>query len=165
MKLNLSDVQATEALGAALARALPEMPGGAVIYLQGELGAGKTTTVRSLLRSLGVTGPVRSPTYTLIDTHRAARLSFVHVDLYRLMSATEIEELALRDLASADTVMLIEWAEKGGRMIPAADLVVALEYAADSRCVDISAGSPLGVEWVANLALDSSLVTYVSNLT
>jgi tRNA threonylcarbamoyladenosine biosynthesis protein TsaE len=165
MKLNLYDAQATEALGTALARALPEMTGGAVIYLQGELGAGKTTAVRSLLRSMGVTAPVRSPTYTLVDTYRAAGLTFVHVDLYRLVSATEIEELALRDVAGAETLMLIEWAEKGARMIPTADLIVALAYAADSRTVYISTGSPQGIEWLANLALDSSLVPYVPNLT
>jgi tRNA threonylcarbamoyladenosine biosynthesis protein TsaE len=164
-KLNLDDTQATEALGAALARALPGMAEGAVVYFQGELGAGKTTAVRSLLRTLGVTGPVRSPTYTLIDTHRLAELQFVHVDLYRLASATQIEELGLRDLAGSNTLMLIEWAEKGGRVIPAPDLVVSLEYAASSRTVCLSADSPLGLKWLSNLALDTSLVPYVSNLT
>ena len=164
-KLNLSDTQATEAMGAAMARSLPDMADGVVVYVQGELGAGKTTVVRSLLRTLGVTGPVRSPTYTLVDAYRVAELNFVHVDLYRLASATQIEELGLRDLAGSNTLMLIEWAEKGGRVIPAPDLVVALEYAGDSRAVYLSAGSACGQEWLSNLALDTSLVPYVSNLT
>ena len=79
------DSSATEALGQALARALPAAAAaGAVVYLQGELGAGKTTCVRSLLRALGVDGLVRSPTYTLVETYRLAALTCIHVDLYRL---------------------------------------------------------------------------------
>src|SRR5579859_2915844 len=98
MDLNLPDSSVTEALGHALARSLPDAArNGAVLYLQGELGAGKTTCVRSLLRTLGVTGLVRSPTYTLVETYPLARLTCVHVDLYRLQSLTEVDELGLRD--------------------------------------------------------------------
>src|SRR5580700_11242844 len=106
MEIHLEGSVATESLGQALARSLPDAlrrgaaagGAGAVLYLQGELGAGKTTCVRSLLRALGVTGLVRSPTYTLVETYILADLTCVHVDLYRLRAATEIEELGLRDM-------------------------------------------------------------------
>src|SRR5271170_789359 len=101
LDVNLADSGATEALGRALARTLPgTAPGGvqpgvaaqgAVVYLQGELGAGKTTCVRSLLRALGVAGLVRSPTYTLVETYRLEGLLCVHVDLYRLQALTEVD--------------------------------------------------------------------------
>jgi tRNA threonylcarbamoyladenosine biosynthesis protein TsaE len=95
MDYNLPDSSVTAALGQALARSLPGAvrTGGAVLYLHGELGAGKTTCVRSLLRALGVTGLVRSPTYTLVETYPLATLTCVHVDLYRLQSLTEVDEL------------------------------------------------------------------------
>src|SRR5580700_7801464 len=98
MDLNLADSSVTECLGRALARSFPGAAAGvaaagAVLYLRGELGAGKTTCVRSLLRALGVTGLVRSPTYALVETYRVDALTCVHVDLYRLQSLTEVEEL------------------------------------------------------------------------
>jgi tRNA threonylcarbamoyladenosine biosynthesis protein TsaE len=142
-----------------------EVPSGAVMYLQGELGAGKTTCVRSLLRTLGVVGLVRSPTYTLVETYELATLTCVHVDLYRLQSLSEVEELGLRDLMGSRYLLLVEWPERGGHLLPAADLDLTLRYAGDGRQASLVARPPLGSQWLKNLARDSSLTPYVSNLT
>jgi tRNA threonylcarbamoyladenosine biosynthesis protein TsaE len=165
LEFNLADSSRTEALGAALGTAFLGNDEGAVVYLQGELGAGKTTCVRSLLRALGVTGTVRSPTYTLLDTYSLIELSCVHVDLYRVQSATEVEELGLRDLTGRDCLMLIEWPQNGGSAVPPADLTVYLKYAHEARVATLSSNSSVGARWLAKLGLDTSLMPYVSNLT
>src|SRR5882762_2148671 len=134
MELNLPDSSVTEALGRALARSFPgAAQTAAVVYLQGELGAGKTTCVRSLLRALGVTGLVRSPTYTLVETYGLGVLTCVHVDLYRLQALTEVDELGLRDLVGPGCLLLVEWPERGGAALPPADLNLTLLYAGDGR--------------------------------
>jgi tRNA threonylcarbamoyladenosine biosynthesis protein TsaE len=165
MDFRLPDSSSTEVLGSALARAFPNPGAGAVIYLQGELGSGKTTCVRSLLRTLGVTAPVRSPTYTLVDHYSLAALECVHVDLYRVMSATEVDELGLRDMTGPGCLLLIEWPEKGGLAVPPADLKLTLNYLETGRAAKLLAGTHIGDEWQTNLGRDSSLIPYVSNLT
>ncbi len=173
LDFNLPDTEATEALGRALAASLP---GGkaaqgtdpltsAVVYLQGELGAGKTTCVRTLLRTLGVAGLVRSPTYTLVETYPLGKLTCVHVDLYRLQSLTEVDELGLRDLVGPGCLLLVEWPEKGGAALPPADLDLTLRYAGDARQACLTALTSLGSRWLVNLGQDNSLSSYVSNLT
>jgi tRNA threonylcarbamoyladenosine biosynthesis protein TsaE len=136
---------------------------GAVAYLDGELGAGKTTCVRALLRALGVLGLVRSPTYTLVETYVLPRLTCIHVDLYRLQSLTEVDDLGLRDVVGAGSLLLVEWPEKGGSHLPAADLRLALTYAGTAREAGLQAATPLGREWLQNLGHDTSLSLYVSN--
>jgi tRNA threonylcarbamoyladenosine biosynthesis protein TsaE len=131
---------------------------GAVLYLQGELGAGKTTCVRSLLRALGVTGLVRSPTYTLVETYPLATLTCVHVDLYRLQSLTEVDELGLRDLVGPGSLIMVEWPERGGAAVPPADLELTLLYAGEARQAGLSAKTTLGTDWLENLGRDRSLV-------
>jgi tRNA threonylcarbamoyladenosine biosynthesis protein TsaE len=138
---------------------------GAVMYLKGELGAGKTTCARSLLRALGVTGLVRSPTYTLVETYILAALTCVHVDLYRLQVYSEVDELGLRDLVGPGCLLMVEWPEKGGGALPPADLDLTFMYAGDARHGRLEAKTPLGIEWLSNLGRDSSLSSYVSNLT
>ena len=183
MDFNLADSGVTEALGQALARSLPgavtegaavgtraerataAVSGGAVVYLRGELGAGKTTCVRSLLRALGVTGLVRSPTYALVETYSLDGLTCVHVDLYRLQTLTEVDELGLRDLVGPGHLLLVEWPERGGAAVPPADLDLVLQYADDGRQACLRAATPLGSQWLENLGRDSSLSSYVSNLT
>jgi tRNA threonylcarbamoyladenosine biosynthesis protein TsaE len=165
INLDLPDSLITEALGAALARAMPALSAGAVVYLQGDLGAGKTSCARSLLHALGVTAHVRSPTYTLVDNYSVANLDCVHIDLYRLSSAAEVEELGLRDLTGPGSLLLIEWPENGGAAVPAADLNLRLLYAGDGRSASLTALSPLGRHWLMNLVTDTSLAPYVSNLT
>jgi tRNA threonylcarbamoyladenosine biosynthesis protein TsaE len=123
------------ALGRALGAALRTSGSGAlVIGIEGELGAGKTTLVGGVLAALGVTGAIRSPTYTLIEPYEAAGLQLYHIDLYRLNSAREVEALGIRDLLDAHAVLLIEWPSRGAGALPTEDLSVAIEYhAADSR--------------------------------
>ena len=177
LRLKLPDTRATEALGIALARAFSAAGlragagaggvawSGAVVHLRGELGSGKTTCARSLLHAVGVTAPVRSPTYTLVDTHNVGELTCVHVDLYRLQTLIEVDELGLRDLLGPGYLMLIEWPEKGGSAVPAADLSVMLDYAGEARSATLAATSDVGARWLTMLAIDSSLKPYVSNLT
>jgi tRNA threonylcarbamoyladenosine biosynthesis protein TsaE len=171
---DLADNSATETLGNALAQgyrsvasiaAAPPGSGGAVVYLQGELGAGKTTCVRSLLRAFGVTGVVRSPTYTLVETYPLTMLTCVHIDLYRLRALTEVDELGLREWVGPGFLLLVEWPERGGAALPAADLAVMLSYAGNGRRAIVNAQTPLGRDWLEYLGRDTRLVPYVSNLT
>jgi tRNA threonylcarbamoyladenosine biosynthesis protein TsaE len=165
LDFDLPDSRATDVLGQSLAQTFPG-PGaaGAVVYLQGELGAGKTSCVRSFLRALGVTGLVRSPTYTLVETYTAGSLTFVHVDLYRLKARTEVDELGLRDWVEP-RCLLVEWPDKGQGALPPADLVLALCYAGEGRRATLTAHTPLAASWLEDLGRDTSLTPYVSNLT
>jgi len=166
IELNLADAEATETLGEALARAFPgAVRGCAVLYLRGELGAGKTTCARSLLRALGVGGLIRSPTFTLLESYRPGAVTCIHVDLYRLQSPVEVDELGLRDHLNPGCLMLIEWPEKGGEAVPAADLELALEYAHAGRRAALRARTVLGIEWLDLLRQNTRIISYVSNLT
>lgn len=140
MIIELSDAAATEALGARLAQSLA--PG--IVYLQGDLGAGKTTLTRGLLRELGYAGRVRSPTYTLVEPYRVASSVIYHLDLYRLADPEELEWLGLRDMLAEHALLLVEWPERGAGVLPAADLVISLEYSGSGRRVTLGAASAAG---------------------
>jgi tRNA threonylcarbamoyladenosine biosynthesis protein TsaE len=128
---HLPDAAATDRLGAALAERLAP---GCVIYLQGDLGAGKTSLARGFLRGLGVSGPVKSPTYTLIESYPVDDERWVHhLDLYRLADPEELEWIGLRDLLTGAGTLMIEWPERGAGHIPAADLIVALGLEGEGR--------------------------------
>jgi tRNA threonylcarbamoyladenosine biosynthesis protein TsaE len=164
--VRLSDAGATEALAAALAQSFPGAARAAVVlYLRGELGAGKTTCVRGMLHALGVKGTVRSPTYTLVEPYRAGALNFVHIDLYRLRESLEADELGIRDYCEPNTLLLIEWPEKGGRAVPPADLDLLLEYDGSGRRASLSGRGSLAESWLSNLKADTSLIPYVTHLT
>jgi tRNA threonylcarbamoyladenosine biosynthesis protein TsaE len=165
--MHLPSAGDTERLGAALAHSLPRLTKeAAVLYLRGDLGAGKTTCVRSLLRALGVTGLVRSPTYTLVETYQVAALTCVHIDLYRLSGPLEVEGLGLRDQSGANHLLMVEWPERGGNALPLPDLDLRLEYADEGRGAQLEgAATPLGGQWLKNLTDDTSLTSYVSNKT
>jgi tRNA threonylcarbamoyladenosine biosynthesis protein TsaE len=166
IELLLVDAAATDALGAALAHGYQGGgQGGAVLYLRGELGAGKTSCARSLLRTLGVVGLIRSPTYTLVEPYQSNGFTCIHVDLYRLGSAVEVDELGLRDYLDADCLLLVEWPERGGGVLPPADLELTLSYCGTSRQACIEARTPRGAVWSAMLLHDTSLIPYVSNYT
>jgi tRNA threonylcarbamoyladenosine biosynthesis protein TsaE len=168
MNFDLADSSVTDALGQGLARSIPSgvhTCAGAVVYLRGELGAGKTSCVRSLLRTLGARGPVRSPTYTLVETYNLGSLTCVHVDLYRVQTLTEVDELGLRDVIGPGCLLLVEWPERGASALPPADLDLLLRYADDGRQACLNARTPLGALWMENLGHDTSLTPYVSNLT
>jgi tRNA threonylcarbamoyladenosine biosynthesis protein TsaE len=137
----LASARATEALGARLAGILPA---GCIVYLCGELGAGKTTLVRGLLRALGHRGPVRSPTYTLVEPYPLGDRQIVHLDLYRLVDPGELEFLGLRDFLDGQSVLLVEWPERGCGMLPTADLTIELTYADPGRWCRLWADSARG---------------------
>ncbi|MFL6618052.1 MAG: tRNA (adenosine(37)-N6)-threonylcarbamoyltransferase complex ATPase subunit type 1 TsaE [Povalibacter sp.] len=134
--MNVPDAEHMRELGCALGRALIAFPGGPlVIFLRGELGAGKTTLVGGVLYAIGFNGPARSPTYTLIEPYETASKRIFHLDLYRLADPHEVEALGLRDLLTQDAILLIEWPERGGDQLPQADLTLTIRYsqAGDSR--------------------------------
>ena len=128
-----------EALGSDIARDHRE---GGIIYLRGELGAGKTTLARGIIRAFGITEPVRSPTYTLVESYTASgglspRLRIYHLDLYRLQDPQELEYIGIRDYFGEKAMFLIEWPERGMGGIPAPDLVVSIAVLAQGRLVTL----------------------------
>ncbi len=139
--LELSDEAATLALGARLAGCLRP---GMTVYLHGELGAGKTTLVRGLLRALGYAGRVKSPTYTLAELYTFSGFIVYHYDLYRLHDPREWEDAGFRDEFGENTLRLVEWPEKARGWLPPADLGVTLEMAGEARRARISALSGKG---------------------
>lgn len=132
----LEDEAAQLGFGARLARALP---GPLCVYLRGPLGAGKTTLVRGVLRALGYTGPVRSPTYTILETYAVPRGEVCHLDLYRLGSAEELEDIGARELFDGRHICFVEWPERGAGWLPRADLDIAIDMAGSGRRVQARA--------------------------
>ena len=151
MRLIATTAQDTEALGGRLARAIPSgNPQALQVQLQGDLGAGKTTLARGFLRALGYHEVVRSPTYTLVETYDFGALTVVHADLYRLQDPDEFEALGLRDLSTAGHVWLIEWPERAGPWLPAADLHITLAAEPTRHRVELRAGSAAGLQWLTD---------------
>jgi tRNA threonylcarbamoyladenosine biosynthesis protein TsaE len=152
----LASPDATRAAGAALGRALvaesDERPW--LVGLEGELGAGKTTFVAGVLRALGHDDAVRSPTYTFIEPYRLAGRDVYHCDLYRIRTASEFEELGLRELAADENVLLIEWPSRATGQLSELDLCVQLEYASggEQRRLTIATDSARGARLVERLA-------------
>jgi tRNA threonylcarbamoyladenosine biosynthesis protein TsaE len=130
----------TAALGAALAEILAP---GMVVYLSGELGAGKTTLARGILRGMGHTGRVKSPTFTLVEVYKFSKLYFYHFDFYRFEDRQELEDSGFREYFQVDAICLIEWPEKASGL-PAADLRIALRVTGDGRTVELSADTEAG---------------------
>ncbi|MBV8063438.1 MAG: tRNA (adenosine(37)-N6)-threonylcarbamoyltransferase complex ATPase subunit type 1 TsaE [Nevskia sp.] len=132
MRRSLADAAATEAAGARLA-ALLSPRRGLVVYLHGQLGAGKTTLVRGWLRALGAKGAIRSPTYTLVEPYELQGRSLLHMDLYRLSDAAELEQLGVYDTPPESSVWLVEWPERGAGELPPPDLSIFLQVADPGR--------------------------------
>ncbi len=149
-RLDLPDENATLALGAALA---PRLEPGMVIALRGELGAGKTTLVRGLLRALGHAGRVKSPTYTLVEVYEVSRLSLYHFDFYRFHDPSEWSDAGFRDVFNGRNVCLVEWPERARGQLPPADLEVALEVTEPGRAATLTASSASGERLLAALRL------------
>lgn len=124
---------------------------GTVVHLRGELGAGKTTFARALIRALAPGVRVKSPTYTLVETYALPRYELHHLDLYRLAAPDELEYLGVRELAAPGSVLLVEWPEKGGDALPRADLELDLAHAGLRRDLAASATSAAGAAVLARL--------------
>ncbi|MFC3715312.1 tRNA (adenosine(37)-N6)-threonylcarbamoyltransferase complex ATPase subunit type 1 TsaE [Luteimonas soli] len=148
----LPDVEATDILGRALAATQPAR---AVVYLHGDLGAGKSTLARAWLRALGVEGPIRSPTYTLVERYPVPGGEALHLDLYRIGGAGELEFLGLDDADAA--LWLVEWPERGAGSLPMADLQVDLSVEGAGRAVRIRARGVTGDEWVKRMEIRGDL--------
>jgi tRNA threonylcarbamoyladenosine biosynthesis protein TsaE len=146
LKVHLPDEQATLALGAALAGALEP---GLVIYFRGELGAGKTTVIRGLLRALGWQGVVRSPTYALVEVYAVSRLDLHHFDFYRFHDPREWIDAGFRESFNGRTVSLIEWPERAGGLLPPADVEIDLELPAAGRNAVLTSSSLAGQKCLA----------------
>lgn len=125
--------------------------GATVIHLHGELGAGKTTLARGILRGFGYEGPVKSPTYTLVEPYEFERRRIYHFDLYRLADPGEVEFLGAEDYFAGGNLCIVEWARRGGGRIPAADLEVELRGAGAGRSIACEAHTGKGVEMVKKL--------------
>jgi tRNA threonylcarbamoyladenosine biosynthesis protein TsaE len=142
----------TMRLGAALGNTLPwseQAP--RLLFLTGELGAGKTTLAAALLGALGATETVRSPSYALVETYPLREGLGVHVDCYRLSDAQEFEQLGLRDYFAPRTLWVVEWPERAGAALPPPDLSVSLRSASLGRMAEIEAVSMAGAAWLALL--------------
>lgn len=132
----LADEQATLQLGHALAAALEP---GMMIWLDGDLGAGKTTLVRGLLRGFGFTGKVKSPTYALVEVYNLFKLDIYHFDLYRFKNALEWEDSGFSEDCNAHSICLVEWPEKAVPLLPSADLLIILLPDANGRAAQLLA--------------------------
>jgi tRNA threonylcarbamoyladenosine biosynthesis protein TsaE len=137
-----------ETLGARVARACE---GPALIFLEGDLGAGKTTLARGFLRGLGHRGAVKSPTYTLIEPYEIDGRKVYHLDLYRVADPGELEYLGLREMLSENATLLIEWAERGEGWLPPPDLRVLIRHCGQGREVQLDAFTPVGEKVVYGL--------------
>jgi tRNA threonylcarbamoyladenosine biosynthesis protein TsaE len=143
IELTAASVNAMEALGVRLA---PALRSGMMLHLHGELGAGKTTLIRGILRGLGHTGAVKSPTYTLVEPYQMNGLSVFHFDLYRLKDPEELEFLGIRDYLEGQGICLVEWAERGAGVLPAADVEITIQRSGDGRQVQFLTHTASGDE-------------------
>lgn len=145
-----------EQIGRLLAQYLPAS---CVIYLEGDLGAGKTTLARGLLRGLGHQGAVKSPTYTLVEPYEVHGRHCFHFDLYRLGDPEELEFLGVRDMLQGEALLLVEWPERGVGALPAPDLVIKIAYQGGGRLLSFETDNPklgttldcLAAKWLRKL--------------
>ncbi len=145
----LPDEAATAALAHRMAGALD---GGLVVYLHGDLGAGKTSFARALLGALGVGERIKSPTYSLVESYRAQGQPAWHLDLYRIADPGELEWLGLDALSDPAALVLVEWPERGVGALPKPDLIVHLGYAGTGRKALMEPRTERGYQVVARLA-------------
>lgn len=134
----LADEAATLEMGARLLPLLADSP---LVFLHGQLGAGKTTLVRGILRALGHTGSVKSPTYTLLEPYDVDGRTVYHFDLYRIGDSEELDFIGIDELMDSDAIKLVEWPEQGAGRLPGADLIIRLSLEGEGRRIEVSAKS------------------------
>lgn len=150
----LENEAASEAFGQALARYVAGSGRGLIVYLDGDLGMGKTTVSRGVMRGLGHEGAVKSPTYTLVEPYEDLQPPAYHFDLYRLGDAEELEYMGIRDYFAGDNLCLIEWPERGKGILPEPDLEIHLERQGEGRSVVMTAHSSRGARLLSELELN-----------
>ena len=150
----LPDEGATIAIGSGLAEVLKSstVQQSLVVYLNGDLGAGKTTLTRGFVRGMGHVGNVKSPTYTLVEPYELANWRIFHFDLYRLADAEELEYMGIRDYFNKDCCCFIEWPEKGTGLLAKADLIINIVYQDEQRIIELQAESDHGEQVMTELA-------------
>jgi len=141
MIIPLKNETETTEVGAKVATCLK---GGEIIYLKGELGTGKTTLVRGVLHKLGFTGSVKSPTFTIVEPYSIDNHVIYHFDLYRLDDPEELESLGIRDYCDGQSICFFEWPEKGGNLLPSADINIEMTYLESTREVEFTSKSEVG---------------------
>jgi len=135
----------TLALGASLASGARA---GRVLYLSGDLGSGKTTLARGLLQALGHRGPIKSPTYALVEVYELSSLNLYHFDFYRFKNPQEWEDSGFREYFGPDALCIVEWPERAGALLAPADLEIRLEFARDGRLAHVQSRSEQGEDWL-----------------
>ncbi|MGE8179700.1 tRNA (adenosine(37)-N6)-threonylcarbamoyltransferase complex ATPase subunit type 1 TsaE [Pseudomonas fluorescens] len=149
--LYLADEDAMVTLGNRIAQVTN---GHGIIFLDGDLGAGKTTLSRGIIRGLGHVGAVKSPTFTLVEPYEIGDIRAFHFDLYRLVDPEELEFLGIRDYLEDDALCLIEWPQKGAGFLPKPDLTITISPHDSGRSLNLSPQGLRGESWCAALALE-----------
>jgi tRNA threonylcarbamoyladenosine biosynthesis protein TsaE len=149
LSLSLPDEQATLRLGERLAAGIGP---GRVLHLRGDLGSGKTTLARGLLRALGYTGRIKSPTYTLVELYSFSSLNLYHFDLYRFKDRTEWLNSGFREYFSADSACIVEWPERAEDLLSRPDLEVRLDFDGAGRRAFLEAHTAAGSSWLSQVS-------------
>jgi len=151
LTLHLVGEEAMTAFGEKIAQVTD---GNGIIFLEGDLGAGKTTLSRGIIRGLGHVGAVKSPTFTLVEPYEIGRYRAYHFDLYRLVDPEELEFLGIRDYFEGEALCLIEWPGQGAGFLPKPDMTITIGPHADGRALTLSPEGSRGEAWCAALALE-----------